>query len=347
MIFSKDTYNRISIGNKQLFIPINMIQGEYSKILPNDYINACKFFGITLIDRTKTLDDGIGFQIVDEMLYEPTEKSFEYICFDKANSILDNAIQSNRNISLLWSGGIDSTTALLALYLKAKERNAINKINVLLSSHSIIEFENFFTNIIRTELKYQIINPPIYTYIDLSNIIVTGELGDQLFGSDFLEEYIKQGVHTMPYEEILPQIASEKLASTKDADALLKFLEPQIAKSFIPIKTLYDYVWWLNYSMKWQYVAFRIISNTFNTKRPIQLGDNFINFFQSNDFQKWALRDNSFKIKQEWESYKYIAKEFIHKYFQDEEYLHNKTKEQSLGNIVQNNNFSFLYKEDK
>ena len=348
MVITKDTHNQIFLNKKPLFIPIKLIRGEYSKKLPDDYINACKFFGITLIDRTQTLDDGIQFHIIDKMTYTPTQKSFESICFERADSILDNAIKSNRNISLLWSGGIDSTTTLLALYIQAKKRDAIHKINVLLSSHSILEFENFFTKIIQTELKYQVINPPIYTYMNPLDIMITGELGDQLFGSDFLEEYIQQGLHTLPYEDILPQIASEKLDSIKDADSLLKFLEPQIKKSIIPIRTLYDYIWWLNYSMKWQYVTFRIISNTLYSNIPFKLEDNFINFFQNHDFQEWALRDNSFKIKTEWKSYKYIAKEFIYKYFEDEEYLENKTKEQSLANVIrENTSFSFLYMEDK
>jgi len=341
----KDTHGQIFLDNKVVFIPTNMILGEFSKKLPPEYINACKFFGITLIDRTKTLDDGIDFYIIDSMCRESIDKSFEEITFDRADAILDNATQTNRKISLLWSGGIDSTTALLALYIKAKKRDCLERIQVFLTTHSIEEFENFYTQIILKDLSHKIITPPIYTYMNPSEIIVTGELGDQLFGSDFLEKYIKQGIHTMPYEYILPQIVSKKLNSTKDADLLLKFLEKQIEQSPIKIKTLYDYIWWLNYSMKWQYVTFRILSCIIEKREiPYEVEENMVHFFQSYEFQQWALRENRFKIKKEWQSYKYIAKEFINRYFEDAAYLQNKTKEQSLGNISKHESFSFLYK---
>ena len=339
----KDTYSQIFTDDKTVFIPPNMIKGEYSKKLPQDYVNACRFFGITLIDRTKTLDDGIGFHIVDPMVCKNTEQSFEDITMQRADDILDNSINSNRIISLLWSGGIDSTTALVALYIRAKERDCLERIEVLLTTHSILEFENFYFEIIQKELKYKIITPPIYTYMNPNEIMVTGELGDQLFGSDFLESYIKEGVHTKAYEDILPEIASQKLNSSKDAEAVLRFLEPQVKQSPIEITSLYDYIWWLNYSMKWQFVSFRILSRMIQEEIPYQLEDNMVHFFQNKKFQQWALRKNAFKIKTEWQSYKYVAKEFIHKYFEDKSYLLNKTKEQSLGNISQHDAFSFLH----
>jgi len=342
----KDSYNQISVHGKPLFIPISMIKGEYSKVLPKDYLNACKFFGITLIDRTQTLDDGIGFSVLDKMIYGSTEKSFEEISLERAENILNNALQTNRNIRLLWSGGIDSTTALLALYIKAKEKSCLEKIKVLLTKHSIDEFENFYTQIIQKELNYKLITPPIYTYMNPKEIMVTGELGDQLFGSDFLESYIKENLHNTPYENILPQIASTKLGSSKEAESMLNYLQVQIQKSPIAIVSLYDYIWWLNYSMKWQFVTFRILSRMIEQKIPYQIEDNMIHFFQNQDFQEWALRKNNFKIKEDWKSYKYIAKAFIHKYFEDEAYFIYKTKEQSLQNVSRNESFSFLHKEE-
>ena len=345
MKLTKNTHGQIFLDDKVVFIPTNMILGEFSKKLPQNYINACKFFGITLIDRTKMLDDGINFHIVDQISQKGIDKSFEDITFDRADAILDNAIKANRKISLLWSGGIDSTTALLALYIKAKKRDCLEMIQVFLTTHSIKEFKNFYVQVILKDLNYKIITPPIYTYMTPSQMIITGELGDQIFGSDFLEEYIKQGIHTIPYEDILPQIAFEKLNSTKDADLLLKFLEKQIEQAPVKITTLYDYIWWLNYSMKWQYVTFRILSRIIEKREiPYEIEENMFHFFQSYEFQRWALRESRFKIKKEWQSYKYIAKEFINRYFEDREYLQNKTKEQSLGNISKHEGFSFLYK---
>ncbi|WP_197475448.1 hypothetical protein, partial [Grimontia celer] len=56
-----------------------------------------------------------------------------------------------------------------------------------------------------------------------------------------------------------------------------------------------------------------------------------------------SLENHSSKIKEEWNTYKYIAKEFIYDFHKDPFYLEKKEKEQSLKEVLVNKtNFSAL-----
>ncbi|PKV53177.1 hypothetical protein ATE84_5313 [Aquimarina sp. MAR_2010_214] len=74
-------------------------------------------------------------------------------------------------------------------------------------------------------------------------------------------------------------------------------------------------------------------------------------FFKSTNFQKWSMSNHNCKIKKEWNSYKYVAKEYIYKFHQDDFYLIKKEKEQSLKEVLVNKNANFnllnYFKKDK
>ncbi len=85
--------------------------------------------------------------------------------------------------------------------------------------------------------------------------------------------------------------------------------------------------------MKWQAVSLRIVKNKF-WKQSFKLEKNIFHFFKTDDFQLWSMNNHENKIKDTWTSYKFIAKEYIHQFFPDEDYLLNKEKEPSLKNVI-------------
>jgi len=126
-------------------------------------------------------------------------------------------------------------------------------------------------------------------------VVVTGELGDQLFGSDkckvafsttvqdkddddddegtiVLTENEKKLVHddsgidkdltislSLPWEDtLLPMLSARGLLAGR-TDEWKRWIAPQLAKSPIPILNLHDMLWWLNFSCKWQGVALRCL----------------------------------------------------------------------------------------
>jgi hypothetical protein len=131
------------------------------------------------------------------------------------------------------------------------------------------------------------------------------------------------------------------LGTDKFTQQIIDFIDPVIKKSSVEIISLYDYLWWLNFSLKWQTVSMRLIHGLERTHNDLET--TVFHFFKSNNFQIWSLQNHSSKIKKEWNSYKYIAKEFIYDFHKDKFYLQKKEKEQSLKEVLVNqDNFSIL-----
>ena len=123
--------------------------------------------------------------------------------------------------------------------------------------------------------------------------VVTGELGDQLFGSDacmraFPEAVVAHGLEQAHLgaakrdraapvdaerptanrhfdaglaaswtETLLPALNELGLLPGGDAPAWEAWISPQLEVAPFPIVTTHDMLWWLNFSCKWQVVALR------------------------------------------------------------------------------------------
>ncbi|MEX6625419.1 hypothetical protein [Tenacibaculum salmonis] len=322
------------LSKKQLFN-----NKEIKKKANPIYLQSCIFFGATLIDRTQNLDSGIDFTILDKIpQISNTSKTFSEICSERACEIIDT---THGKIKVLWSGGIDSTVALISLINELKYIDKINRLTILLSKESIIEYPTFFNDIIENKLNYEMIKTTIFNHIQPIETIITGEHGDQLFGSDKLKYPVITGDAFSPYEDILEFIISRKLGTDKFTNQIIDFINPVIKQSPFEIITLYDYMWWLNFSLKWQTVSMRLIHGLERNHEDLET--TVFHFFKSNNFQIWSLENHSSKIKKEWSSYKYIAKEFIYEFHKDPFYLEKKEKEQSLKEVLVNKtNFSVL-----
>lgn len=317
------------------FLPLSRLLHNpfYYTKCKSEYLAACRFFSCTLIDRTQTLDIGrLNFKVLDPLSnLQKTELSFGEVAILQAKHLLQLAQETNKKICVLWSGGIDSTVALVALIRVAQDKNQLEHIEALLSKESIGEFPSFFNKIIQKNINYTLYEPPLYPLLeDKTKIFITGEHGDQLFGSDKAKYYVLSEDAFKPYSEILPFMIGRKLGTEKYTQKMIDFLAPQISTSPVPIQTLYDYLWWMNFSQKWQHVSLRLISKSEN----IELGKDVIHFFSSSEFQSWSISNHHLKIDRAWNTYKQVAKEFINDFFEDEEYYLYKEKEPSLKDAI-------------
>ena len=98
------------------------------------------------------------------------------------------------------------------------------------------------------------------------------------------------------------------------------------AANLVPIRTIKPMLWWWNFTVKWQEITFRSLSD-------LQDEGSFRNvrhFFQTDDFQRWSIVDPDMKIRQDLQSYKWPAKDFIYRYTKDADYRDNKIKVGSL-----------------
>lgn len=146
-----------------LFLPLRTVlhRRQLRKQLHPTYLDACRFFNCTLIDRTQTLETGLEFHILDPLQgLTPTPDGFDDICDQVGAEVVKQAVTSGKRVQLLWSGGIDSTTALVAIYKALERADRLDLLRVLLSQDSVQEYQRFFAEVIQKHLHYTIFTPP-------------------------------------------------------------------------------------------------------------------------------------------------------------------------------------------
>ncbi len=223
-------------------------------------------------------------------------------------------IAGSRKIFVFWSGGLDSTGVLVALMKNCP----LDQLVVVMSDTSVVEAPVFFERYIKDKIQIRwmnhgIVAPHIRAGI-AEGIVVTGEIGDQVFGTvnfaDVPDEKLngpwRDGIPIDKYEQYKDFV----LACPKD------------------IENYADFLWWSNYSNKYQHVQMRMILEVKNSI----LDDNTFHFFDSSDFNDWTITAPiSLKFPDmNPKKYKFSLRSYIYEYDGDLWYFENKEKERSL-----------------
>ncbi len=259
-------------------------------------------------------------------------KNFDQVTNERALYVWQNHSKNN-SVCLLWSGGIDSTLALVALL---KTAPAQGMINVYCNVNSIFENTVFYTFLLKQK-NIRLCNSSLLP-ADEQFEIITGDLGDQIFGSELLYRVNHMfGFDQLgrAFEQVIPKLFSARCGDQMGAQLYDRYL-PIVKNSPIPIVTAFDYIWWWNFTQKWQGVKFRKQCFMASEHRSIH-------FFDNTDYQLWSLFFHDKKMGQKIETYKMPAKEFIYTFDKNESYLQNKKK---LGSPYGNKVFYFGFFED-
>ena len=278
-------------------------------------------------------------------------KSWEECCMEAAK----NLWKLKKPIELFWSGGIDSSGALIAL-LETKSKSDI--LNIRYTQDSIDEFPLMWEKMVKDKNNSlphkEMLDDLLFENHDI--IKVTGECGDQCFGSDALHANLDkyadnwETIFTWPNSKLFGRRSDAPKDSQKNYEykknQLAKILFEHVDYSPVEIKTIFDLFWWCNFCFKWQCVDRRLIFK-FSTTTEWQ---STVSFFNTENFQKWSIINHDIKHGGTWETYKQPAKEYINKYIKDENYRKNKTKEPSLIKILAgaaDGNYDYSYRAKK
>jgi hypothetical protein len=235
--------------------------------------------------------------------YDPTfNKSFQEIAEERARELL----QTNKQIKVCWSGGIDSTYVLLLLGNMANDRS---QITVYGSYSSIIESGDIFDRYIKDKFKYEI---NVYASEKIrkskdDSVYITGFQGNQIFGptDDFFATNQPQVFfhHTMG----TPETIYEDYKTNVDPE-LLEFLQPAIDRSPRKIETVCDLRWYCIFNMDWHNGLYFATS-----EMPKERFMNTHHFFNTEDFQKWAIttKDPFTKIKGNSKTHRWQMRDYI------------------------------------
>ena len=298
--------------------------------VPMGYRQACRFFGVGLIDRTGMLDQEFNPHILDPI---PDDFSnvpdIAHLCAQRAHDIIGEAQREGLPLRLLWSGGIDSTCVAAALLTALGDKT--DQLEIAYSQQSVAEYRKFFRMLKKRGIRLTKIKM-VSEALTADALIVTGEHGDQIFGS-MLAENIPFPLLQSPWRAVIPAHIAEKIGTDAAAD-MLRWMEPQLAACPIPLVTAYDFLWWANFSMKWQTVSQRILASLETTEERRAVSPLLRHFFRTDEFQRWALANPDKKIKEDWASYKYPLKDIIFDFNGDKRYRKNKTKERSLRGLT-------------
>lgn len=242
-------------------------------------------------------------------VYRKETRSFGEICLDTASKISQ---QTDRPIAVLWSGGIDSTAALVAL-MQTIDRK---RLTVVCTQDSINEFPSFYENKIKNRVATM--SPPDLHQRYQEFYSVGGDGGDTVWGviDDSFWAKDQHKLHAPWHDCLDPSIMSDH-----------DFVEEFCSWSKVKITTWLELRIWFYLCCKWQSKCMRVY-----WLRQDLIDDDTVAFYDiDSSFQCWTMNNLDQIIGLRWEDYKVPAKKFIYSYHADQDYLKNKSKENSKG----------------
>ena len=254
----------------------------------------------------------------------PFNKSFRECVESRCKEL----VEMEKPITVVWSGGIDSTLALFALLRYVDDPK---QITVYGTYSSILESGSLFDSKIKNSgvnYKFKVSSTRDFDDGDPNSIFVTGYYGNQLFGpvDDFITGKIKTPIsffhHQFNNDD--PLIDYTKCID----DELHEFLLPSIKASPKKIETLRDLRWWLIFNFDWYTAEY---SSRISTKQQ----NNQYHFYNTDDFQRYVITTKEPFTKDVGKplTHRWVMRELIEEYSGDSYYAWNKPKGvSSLGN---------------
>ena len=244
------------------------------------------------------------FNIVTDINYQfdICNLSFGEVCLQVAKNIVNS---TDKPIAVCWSGGIDSTVALVALLQVAPP----DRIHVVLNQSSIEEYPNFYQDII----KDRIATLTHSEWLDQFNnfYTVSGDAGDAVWGVIDKAFWQHHSNFNTPWQDwIDTNVAPDR-----------EFIEEFCSWSGTKIHTVLELRIWFYLCCKWQSKSMMFFART-PGMTPL-LGNGFFNHIS---FQYWTMNNMNRIIGNTWHDYKVPAKEFINNFHKDAEWFATKTK---------------------
>jgi len=276
--------------------------------------------------------------IPERLKYLPLDEVFYYSAREIYNK--------GKPINLLWSGGIDSTAALVALI---KHKNVSDPpLTVVFNQYSVEEYPEL-AQYIRKSLNYYYCSSNsdyrLATYWNPNHFLSSGDCGDQLLGSrrslslnipfdnpwqSILEQHIDLFSN---YSNLPPAVLS--IYSLEDVKAaFFECIEDIVSASSIPIITAFDFFWYLNFRFKYHHVRWKILTYIDGTVFVPTMVTNYNPFYNNEVFQLWSLLNHPHsKHTGSVESYKHAFRTYVVNFTKDSWYLQ-KRKESSMPRVL-------------
>ena len=225
---------------------------------------------------------------------------------------VEELISFEKELYVMWSGGIDSTLMLLS-FMKYSN---MNNVTIVLNMDSIKEYPYFYKRFIalcnyKLLSTEQLMNNALLN--DINGLIVSAEHADQLVGSPLAQLLATTSGRTMlglPFdEENFSKFLTNLNVPAHHIDTIMELYNISIKNSPRPIKNMWDLCWWHGFNFKWQTIYMKL---AIRIKNPL----NLLTFYSSVNFQNTSIHQegNTLDLKK-------VFKDIIVNYTEDTEYL--------------------------
>lgn len=318
--------------------------------------------GINIVDRSGKFTMPI-INHVPECLkipeFKSTDLTYSDCCRLRARELLDHSKNIDKQIVVLYSGGIDSSTIVSSFLDVCDDSSDFERVIIAHTENSIIENPSLYEIIKR---KFKRISSGAMGYLfDGRFIIVHGECNDQLFGSqvavnaervngiDFLKsETNRQNLVNFVFQSLQEKKKRRRInykyfyEDNDERDAFLvvdRVFKPLMDSTDIDLSKLYYLLWYINFAFKWQNVYYRICAIDCYEFGLKNLYTHF-SFFNTDNFQLWCLNNlhSLIDLNSTMLTYKQPAKDYIYTITKDEEYRVYKLKKGSLFHVYKGQN---------
>lgn len=277
----------------------------FKKIPHNDFpglMNYHRFASslltnIASIDRSNTLTTPFRMKLTPHLEMPEFEKvTYTYAdCVDKRAKQL---LELDKEITVMYGGGIDSITMVTALLRNATPEQQ-SKITLAMSEESIYTEHSYFKTKLAGKFK-------IIPSIDFNHylgtqpyVVVTGEGNDELFGTNYIKRLIiRHGEEVLDKEpsketilELLDVEDQFNIKNTEESQKHAEYLFRVAAKSPVKLSTVHQFFWWINFCLLWNTKQTRMLGfiEHGDGRVSIKPETNYFNFFSTKEFQLWSM----------------------------------------------------------
>lgn len=212
---------------------------------------------------------------------------------------------SNREPAVLFSGGVDSSLALVSLAV-SKERSAEKLIAIVTDETYRVLDPRLERWLVSKGCVFEKLEKPdsLKALVEKHGFVVTGTHGDNLFLGDYAyRKNLVERVWGMSVLEMLSEVSGRSLPKKAESYYSRLFEDMPSWMDRSPANCL----WWVAFYGQWHW-ATCYLTGCMNIGKP---GETHDHFFGSNSIQRWMMQDANLRCGKTSSTHKKIAKDLI------------------------------------
>lgn len=249
-------------------------------------------------------------------MYEATfSKPLRDVMDERAAELWNKSRREGRDLYLFCSGGVDSTAMTIAMLKNAG--GSLRGLHVVYTKYSVEEYPAFFEHLRAAGVAMHFVLPgraldKAQQQAMEKGYALTGWCADQLFGSlinhNYPDWYFRDWRDWIGFDDAVGQF------------------EEAFRHYGLPVRTLGEFLWFMNFSCKYDFVKYTDVMLTG------RLTGRMLSFYDTPEFNAWSV--SNFDVlhqypQQDTEHYKAQLKDYIFAYNGDRAYRLHKGKQAS------------------